>query len=395
MSAAQKGTGSVPHVVEFDGLRGYLAWWVVLFHLYQSSGLNAWKIRPLEMTLGQGFSSVQIFFILSGFVIALMDDIRHESYGTFIVRRFFRLAPVYYVMLAVGVVDAYKTQAYGASLWAHVAAHVTMLHGLVPNQVLNGSGISIDFLMWSISVEWQFYLIAPLILRTARRSPTGALALLAGSSIAAYLANRGRLTFEEGAFVFIRGGLFAVGIGSFYLFRHVMTNLNTYRKLAAYMMPFGLAMVWICGGPLVWPGPIWLVLFSAVLAYHAGVETALTRPVRVALRHPVAVWLGHVSYCTYLFHGRVFQFLEAWTAGSSPVVQALTMVVVGFPVILAGSAALHYFIEKPGIRLGKRLASRFERLPTAPAPVPVNIDADADAEADANELQPRNPVGQA
>ena len=369
MASVEKRAGRIGHVVEFDGLRGYLAWWVVLFHLYQTSGINAWKSRPLELTIGQGFGSVPIFFILSGFVIALMDDIRQESYPSFLIRRFFRLGPVYYMMLAIGIIEAWRSQIYGDLLWAHVAAHLTMLHGLIPEQILPGSAYAIDFVAWSVSVEWQFYLLAPLILAISRRSATRTLVLLAGFGGVAYLSSHGRFSFGEKATVFLRGGLFAVGIGSYFIFHYVMNNLESMRKFAAYALPFGLALAWICGGPFVWPGPIWVVLFCAVQAYHAGVETLITRPIRVMLSLPAMVWLGKVSYCTYLCHNRIFEAIDSWNVGASPLVRFMVLVVVGFPLVLAGSAALHHLVEKPGIQLGKRLAQQWERRAAAAAGV--------------------------
>ena len=203
-----------------------------------------------------------IFFILSGFVIAMMEDSRQEPYRTFIIRRFFRLAPVYYLILAMGIVDAIRTHEYApTTFWAHVASHVTMLHGLFPDEVLFQSPHALDYVSWSISVEWQFYLVAPFVLRAIRHSPTRALAVLAGFGVVTYVANHGKLTFEGGATVFHRAGLFAIGIGSYYFFKYVMTNREDAGKLVAYMLPLGLAVAWVCGGPFVWPGPIWIILF--------------------------------------------------------------------------------------------------------------------------------------
>src|SRR5690348_3107326 len=100
------------HVAEFDGLRGYLAWWVVGFHLYQSTGLVTLNIKPLALTLGQGWGAVPIFFILSGLVIAMTGEARREPYATFVVRRFFRLAPVYYLILALATAESWRTGVY-------------------------------------------------------------------------------------------------------------------------------------------------------------------------------------------------------------------------------------------------------------------------------------------
>ena len=84
MSAPAVPKGSVPHVPEFDGLRGYLAWWVVAFHMYQDAGLHKLNSKLLSSTIGQGWGAVPIFFILSGFVIALTEGSRREPYPVFL-----------------------------------------------------------------------------------------------------------------------------------------------------------------------------------------------------------------------------------------------------------------------------------------------------------------------
>jgi peptidoglycan/LPS O-acetylase OafA/YrhL len=353
------------HVAEFDGLRGYLAWWVVGFHLYQSTGLAALNIKPLALTLGQGWGAVPIFFILSGLVIAMTTDARREPYATFIVRRLFRLAPVYYLVLAVATADAWRSGAYGEALWAHVALHATMLHGLVPDQVLPGAAVALEYVAWSITVEWQFYLLAPVVLGLVRASPTRALGLMALFGAAGYALGKSRLTFAESSVVVLRAGLFAVGIASYAFFRYAMAHREGARGLVAYMLPVGLALAWVCGGPPIWPGPIWVVIFSAVLTYHAGVESPVTRPVRALLGLPFVVWLGQISYSTYLCHDRVLMLVDGalarWPYPLSAAERGVALVAVGVPMILAASAALYYLVERPGIGLGKRLAARLDR----------------------------------
>lgn len=354
--------GDLRHVAEFDGLRAYLAWWVVAFHLYQRSGLAGLKLRSLDLALGQGWSAVPVFFTLSGLVIALTDDARREGYLAFLARRFFRLAPAYYLVLAVAVADAARTGAYGRSLPAHAALHALMLHGLVPDEALPDAPHALEPVTWSVSVEWQFYLVAPLALGLARRSAAGALAALAAAGAGAYALDHAPWTFAERATVVARAGPFALGVGSYFLFRYALDRRAAGRPLAAYALPFGAAAAWSCGGPLVGPGPVWAVVFPAVLAYHAGAENPLTRPVRAALGHPAAVRLGRISYSTYLCHDRVLALADAALAAAGarpgPWARFAALAAVGVPLVVATSAALYYLVERPGVALGKRLAAR-------------------------------------
>ncbi len=79
----------------FESLRGLLALWVVAYHAALTAGMHAesWRF-PLNL-LGKGEYAVDIFIILSGFVIFALLDNSRETYGVFLIRRAFRLYPIY------------------------------------------------------------------------------------------------------------------------------------------------------------------------------------------------------------------------------------------------------------------------------------------------------------
>ena len=153
---------SQPRIQEFEGLRGGLAWWVVFFHLGMMVGSDPAQRTKFEnlVVLG-GWQGVEQFIILSGFVIAVLLDARRERYLVYIVRRFFRLAPVYYVLLVYAVAITWAQGVHIDRPLEQILVHLTMLHGLIPDEVLKGSPNAFVHPAWSISVEWQFYLIAP------------------------------------------------------------------------------------------------------------------------------------------------------------------------------------------------------------------------------------------
>ena len=79
---------------ELTGLRGLMAWWVVIGHV-----LYVFSDRLGQ--LSHNVSPVYVFVILSGFVIMALLDNKHERYTSYIVRRFFRLFPVYALLLVI------------------------------------------------------------------------------------------------------------------------------------------------------------------------------------------------------------------------------------------------------------------------------------------------------
>jgi len=127
---------------------------------------------------------VYVFMILSGFVIFSLLHRQQESYGVFVLRRFFRLAPLFLVVLLVSsqlvsfelrtldhlfwrnphIYDAIKIHRETlADFWPHFWSHFLLLHGLVPETLLPDGNFTFLSQGWSISLEWQFYLLAPLL----------------------------------------------------------------------------------------------------------------------------------------------------------------------------------------------------------------------------------------
>ena len=249
-----------------------------------------------------------------------------------------------------------------------------MLHGLVPYEVLAESASSLNSPAWSISVEWQFYLVAPLLLAFIRGSANRALLVVVVCLVASATLQK-RYTYPFAATAVMRAGLFAVGIASFYLTRIVSRNLELARPIVPFLLPVGIATAWVAGSPTIGAFPLWVVVFSAVLADLAGAETWLTRPFRRFLGLPFVVWLGTLSYSTYLSHLLVLDLLKAvlggWMEPMAPRARSWVLIGLGFPLILGLSAVLYHFIEKPGMALGKTLAKRMRKPPVIePAPIP-------------------------
>jgi peptidoglycan/LPS O-acetylase OafA/YrhL len=355
------GWNSAERIPEFEGLRGCLAWWVVLFHMYLHSGLVGDRVTWIESWAPMGFTAVPLFIILSGYVIALLVETKHEPYGCFLVRRFFRLAPVYYLLTAFSVLVLWRQGTLPERLGAHVLAHLTMLHGLFPNEVLPESSIALLHPAWSISVEWQFYLLAMLLIGVGRRSPGSALGLLGACYVLSkFLLRRYGFPFEATALM--RAPLFAIGIASFYATRFVVRHARLVRGCIPYMLSVTLAVAWAFRGEMFGAAILWGLILTCVLAHHAGGETWLTLPVRRFLSLRFVVFLGKVSYSTYLCHTlamvTVANALGSSFASLTPRGKWAVDLLVVSPFILAFSWILYQYVERPGMELGRSLAAR-------------------------------------
>ncbi len=162
-----------------DGLRGLLACYVMLSHTLPFAPLPAW----LHWLFQHGGAAVDVFFILSGLVIVQSLD----SYGyrarPFLIARVARIYPVFLVVFALAVavqplatgfermawIDADSPARYiwsggwPANWRVFVVTHLTMTHGLFPNGVVPDVWVGFLGAAWSLSTEWQFYLLALLI----------------------------------------------------------------------------------------------------------------------------------------------------------------------------------------------------------------------------------------
>src|ERR1700733_5103315 len=161
-------------IPELDGLRGIAILFVLAFHFlqfFQSHG----SYMPGHLVvhlIGMGWTGVDLFFVLSGFLIGgiLLDARASPTYfRTFYARRFFRIIPLYYawiglyVVLLLGVLRGWLTS-YSAipERWVSALIHFFFLQNIlrVPHTPLGEAWLGH---LWSLAIEEQFYLLIPLV----------------------------------------------------------------------------------------------------------------------------------------------------------------------------------------------------------------------------------------
>jgi peptidoglycan/LPS O-acetylase OafA/YrhL len=173
-------TGSTPVAVpakkhgsripELDGLRGIAILLVLVFHFTPQTG----PLRYLAHVFQLGWTGVDLFFVLSGFLITgiLVDTVgHHHYYRNFIVRRCLRIFPAYYMSLAVCCILTYYPFAPrgGEFLRAGGWWYVTYLGNVKVFLDATWPGLAILTPLWSLQVEEQFYLTFPLLVWALER----------------------------------------------------------------------------------------------------------------------------------------------------------------------------------------------------------------------------------
>lgn len=165
-------TTSGRYIPEVDGLRFVSILLVVGFHVAAYLALKAGAAfspapaeDPLARFLSHGRFGVQLFFALSGFVLALPFAAARLSGGppvslrAYFLRRLTRLEPPYVAALLLAAAGALAANtASAAELLPHLAASLLYLHNVVYGEPSTVLGVA-----WSLEVEVQFYLLAPLL----------------------------------------------------------------------------------------------------------------------------------------------------------------------------------------------------------------------------------------
>ncbi len=375
------------HLKPIDGLRAYLALWVLADHVMGYCGIeDDGSISGLAKLLREGPLAVDIFIIISGFVIFMLLDQRKESYRQFITRRFFRLYPVFIIVFGLAVPVSllhlwnihhegayfsstetlfYQKMAtgYWQNFWSNIFLHVTMLHGVLLDQ--QGGGFPrLAFLGcgWSISLEWQFYLIAPLAFWLAVKNSWSRFGLGLGVLLLFLLGQH--FSGGDGCLP-LNVTFFAMGVVSYFAYKHFTQSADhkispdsafcSAVLLAAFIFILGLrerALIPLC---------LWMVFFSLLLEPDRSISSRWLVPL---FTNRVAQYLGKISYCIYLSHEPMLYVVKAALLTYLPGLSYhphLSLLFIGtLAGTLAASVLLHRFIELPGMALGKRLAAKMK-----------------------------------
>ena len=315
---------------------------VVVFHYLEQQGtVSGGGLTPiLQRVALMGWSGVDLFFVLSGFLIGgiLVDARNSPSYfRTFYTRRFFRIIPIYYLwilayIVLVGVAGSYLRAHSNSGLvmapGMPIYAHFFFLQNLmvIPFAGLAGAWFSH---LWSLAVEEQFYLVSPLVVRLLS---TRLLTIFLACVIAAAPLLRVVLLalrtdpWLVSVLMPCRADSLAIGMLASVFWRRegfrewLSDRSGTLYAILAVLFA-GVAALWkwspesqTLGMETI--GFTWLAAFFVVV-----LMLALTRrdgPIARVARLGWLRELGRVSYCVYIIHLVVNVFCHSLLRRASP-----------------------------------------------------------------------------
>lgn len=357
MGAQARGTEGTQKFMLPQALRGIAATWVMLHHAFWGQHvvhLYAALPAPIAHFLFlRGFYGVEIFFVLSGFIIAHSirgARINGRYIRDFAIRRSLRLDPPYWAAiafaLAMGALSARVThQPYVFPSLADILSHLTY------TQVFFGYPYTISGVFWTLTYEVQFYLIlviaVMLFQKLARRMRTIAAALIVFGPLYVIAWVWGVMiqgNNAEGFFYVNWYGFFAGALGYWAASKRQL--LVPFWALVAGLLLLGRDISQVCA-------------VTAVLLHVTLKNGSIVR----ALSFGPLQFLGTVSYSLYLIHTQVqgasmfllYRFIPRTVGGEA---LALTLSAL---ICIAAAAAFWWVIERPSHYLAKRFGGRTNR----------------------------------
>ena len=320
-----------------------------------------------------GGVGVDLFFVLSGFLITAILTTEYGEQGAmsfrnFYARRFLRLAPALFLtctLVAVGMILLERR---------FPGTEIALALSYTANWALAFYKFHLTWLnhCWSLSIEEQFYLIWPIVIlaleRGVKANRTKMWMLITGAlMVAVYRASRVGIYSDERINFGLdtRMDVLMTGAALAYFVRSVadtgLSDLQS-RWLGRFLAPLALAGVLAVIHIVTWYSP-WMGRIGYVLVAGAA---ALVIADLVIGRHSVLaglfglgfmVYVGRISYGLYLFHLPIFYMVEKLMPAASLPVRLTVKLVVS--VVIA--AASFRWVEKPILRLKRLFEPRSER----------------------------------
>jgi peptidoglycan/LPS O-acetylase OafA/YrhL len=342
-----------PYIPELQGLRGIAVLAVVFYHCHPR-----FECTWLYKASLWGWTGVNLFFVLSGFLITsilLESRTAPHYFRNFYARRALRIWPVYMLVLIVCYLNA--PWFIGPSVWNAIKtapwwAYLLFLQNLFHLSLPPSLGPT-----WSLAIEEQYYFLWAPVVRLLR-APWLLVCVLFSFLIAAPLFRMSHfawitpthtLTHIDGIAM---GSLLALGLYTLHLSRRIWLAIG----LVAIPIGF-ISAATIAGGTAFLDTALTTFFGGAVLASIAS--TGARNPINAILRRGPLAYYGRISYGLYMTHIMVFVYFGWFDAHMNPYGIAGNLAVIVFRLIATtlAATALWYGFESRILRLKRHFVN--------------------------------------
>lgn len=330
--------------------------WVVLYHMTQMPAPHL--ATPMWGQYAEnGHAGVMLFFVASAFSLCYASRFHQEGWIAFYIRRFFRIAPLFYAVLAVILLRMWVIDATTRPL-TEVLDNILFTFNILPEHQWG-----IVPAGWTIGVEMIFYLIFPALYLASGNIWRAVTAMMLSIIIARVFDNmlpslvNNQETYRLLSF-FHHLPTFVSGLVAFRLYESLkghsskndvgLTLITGAAVLYFALLDNRTALV----EPYYWQG----IIFGTFVVGLALSPTSI-------LVNRVTAFLGKISYSTYLLHSPIIVWLMpvyaeiySWPAVVS--FKFLTCAALTLAVLVPISYAAFRLIEQPGINWGRRIVDR-------------------------------------
>lgn len=371
-----------------EGLRGYLALWVVIDHAMGCCGYGLNGLRGLLFILRSGWYAVDLFIIISGFVVFYLLDNKQEKYKQFITRRFFRIWPLFiclfFISIPLSKLYAWNTNEFNLlfqnsiigdglviqkintwwdNIWMHIIIHIPMLHGLFPNDILFDSPGAFLGPAWSISLEWQFYLIAPLFYIIIKKYKLVGFLSVFLICVFLFLWGINIKNIQFGAFLPMHIEFFFIGIVSYYLYKYLIFSKKKVEYSFVFSLPITLSLFYFLNFEIKYlPYFIWINFFCLLIAF-ANNDNVAIKILGSTFNNNFSRFIGKISYSIYLSHFLILIVIQYIIIISLPSLSQknhfLLLVLLTLFAAIVLSSVLYKYIELYFIKKGNEISKRF------------------------------------
>lgn len=355
-------------IKEIDGLRGVAILLVLSFHYLNNQLVDNTDLtsRLVAKSTGFGWVGVDLFFVLSGFLIGsilIFNKGSKNYFKTFYLRRILRIVPNYFLLLIIfGFIfnlrffkgNYFLSSSGEIPYWSYFL----MVHNFYM-AYFNNFGNRALSVTWSIGIEEQFYILFPFLTfyLKDRYLPIILVFFVIGSIII-----RANFSTWIPQYVLLPSRLDGLSIGFLVAYYHQNGILEANKKITIQFFQ------WVILGSIMLSAylyfrfndlgvikhTIFSLFFSGILVFSLIRRESWFGSF---LRTKILTWIGTISYSLYLFHylilGLVYHINGKWGIGINNF-SDIVLTIIALIISLGFSFLIYQFLEKPMVTLGKK-----------------------------------------